>query len=61
MNTERKSPQSTLREAREALRQEWTSLQIFDRALTYEEPLRSDALGRAIPLLDQTLAILEAR
>jgi hypothetical protein len=33
----------------------------FGRALTPDEQRRSDKLGRAIPLLDEALAILEVK
>lgn len=59
MSPKRKSPEWILREVREAFQQEWVHLQIVGRALTPDELRRSDALGRAIPLLDQALATLE--
>ena len=61
MNTEPKSPGSILREVRETLQQEWAHLQIAGRALTPDELRWSEALGRAIPLLDEALAILEGK
>ncbi len=61
MNGELKSPESLLREAREMLQQEWVHLQVVGRALTPEEQRRSDTLGRAIPLLDEALGIMEEK
>ena len=59
MSAELKSPESLLHEVREMLQQEWVHLQIVGRALTPEEQRRSDTLGRAIPLLDEVLTILD--
>jgi hypothetical protein len=61
MNAELKSPESLLQEAREMLQQEWNHLQVVGRALTPEELHRSDVLGKAIPILDHALAILEEK
>jgi hypothetical protein len=49
-----------LRQVREELHQEWVHLQIVGRALTPEEMQRSAALGQAVELIDQALAVLEA-
>ena len=49
-----------LRKVREALHQEWAHLQIVGRTLTPEEMQRSDALGKAVELIDQAWAVLEA-
>jgi hypothetical protein len=59
MNAEPNSAESLLHEAREMLQQEWVHLQVVGRALTPEEQRRSDTLGQAIPLLDETLTILD--
>ena len=59
MNAELKSAESLLGEAREMLQQEWVHLQVVGRALTPEEQRRSETLSRAVPLLDEALAILE--
>jgi hypothetical protein len=61
MSAQLKSPESLLREARERLQQEWVHLQVVGHALTPEELHRSDVLGKAIPILDQALAILEEK
>ena len=61
MNAELKSAESLLGEAREMLQQEWVHLQVVGRALTPEEQRRSDTLGRAIPLLDEALGILDEK
>jgi len=59
MSAELKSPESLLRETRAMLQQEWVHLQVVGRALTPEEQRRSETLSRAVPLLDEALAILE--
>ena len=59
MSAELKSPESLLHEAREMLQQEWVHLQVVGRTLTPEEQRRSETLSRAVPLLDEALAILE--
>ena len=61
MSAELKTPANVLREVREMLQQEWVHLQVVGRALTPEEQRRSDTLGRAIPLLDEALGILEEK
>lgn len=59
MSNELKSPENSLRKAREALYQEWTHLQVVGHALSPDEQRRSLVLGRVILLLDQALAALE--
>lgn len=58
MTNEMISPEAKLRDAREALEQERVHLQVVGRELTPEERIRADALGRAVPLLDEALTIL---
>jgi hypothetical protein len=54
------SAEDLLTQAREGLHQEWASLQILGRALTEQEKQRSDALSRAVKLIDEALAALRA-
>ena len=54
------SADEKLRQVREELHQEWVHLQTVGHALTPEEMQRSDALGKAVELIDQALAVLEA-
>jgi hypothetical protein len=61
MMPELKSPESLLHEAREMLQQERVHLQVVGRDLTPKEQHRSDMLGRALPLLDEALGILEPK
>ena len=61
MSADFKTPENVLHEAREMLQQEWVHLQVVGRALTPEEQHRSDTLGRAVPLLDEALGILEEK
>jgi len=58
MTNEMISPETKLKEAREALEQERIHLQVIGRALTPEERIRADALGQAVPLLDEALTVL---
>jgi hypothetical protein len=54
------SAEEMLIQAREGLHQEWAGLQILGQALTEQEKQRSDALSRAVKLIDEALAVLGA-
>lgn len=58
MSDEPITTEEKFRQAREELHQEWVHLQIVGRALTPEEQRRSDALSRAVQLIDEALAAL---
>jgi hypothetical protein len=58
--TGKTSAEEMLMQAREGLHQEWAGLQVLGRALTEQEKQRSDALSRAVELIDQALAVLGA-
>lgn len=60
LKIEKTSAEETLIQAREGLHQEWANLQVLGRALTEQEKQRSDALGRAVKLIDEALAVLGA-
>jgi hypothetical protein len=56
----RTTGEQMLIQARESLHQEWAGIQVLGRELTEQEKQRSDALGRAVKLIDEALAVLGA-
>ena len=57
-NNRTMSTEEKLKQSRDELHQEWVHLQFVGRALTPEEQQRAQALGQAVPLLDQALEVL---
>jgi hypothetical protein len=58
MTEEIVNPEEGLRCIREQLQQQWNQFQIVGRGLTPEEQRRSQALSRAIQLIDEALGVL---
>jgi hypothetical protein len=58
MKRKRISAEEKLAQAREGLYQESAHLQVLGRELTEQEKQRSEALQRAIKLIDEALTVL---